>query len=160
MKRISLTRGHETIVDDEDYEILSCRKWRLSGNSRYFCAARNTTILEPGPRKSIIMSREIMGLKPGDGLEVDHVDGDTLNNTRANLRVCTRAQNSRNRRANKGRALPKGVRAKGRRFAAEIVFRGKAIHLGMFGTQLQAATAYDAAAKKYHREFARINGTL
>jgi hypothetical protein len=87
MREIELTRGYVATVDDEDYERVSKYLWyaEVRGNSVYARCRRG-----PG-----LMHVFIMGKRPG--FDIDHADGDTLNNTRANLRHCTRSQNAANR---------------------------------------------------------------
>jgi hypothetical protein len=91
---------------------------------------------------------------------VDHIDGDTLNNTRANLRSTTIAENARNSRLAKNSTTgAKGVSATHNgKFRATIFANCKNENLGSYKTIIEAANAYDLAAKKYYGEFARING--
>jgi len=98
---------------------------------------------------------------PGDKVVVDHIDRDGLNNRRINLRRCTQAENSRNR---KGSSLSrhglKGVRLRTwdpaiAPYYAEIVYDGKRHHLGSYMTAEDAHRAYVEAAKRLHGEFAR-----
>lgn len=89
---------------------------------------------------------------------VDHIDGNKLNNRAKNLRVCTQAENSRNRIGLSYRKKYKGVVAhKNGSFRAEIKYNYKCIHLGYFKNAVDAAKAYDQAAQKYFKEFARLN---
>lgn len=96
------------------------------------------------------------------GFVVDHRDGDGLNNTTANLRLCTHAENMRNRRSTSGRVLPKGVLIRGRTYTAEIkagkVRRRKGGKVrrrkGGFPTAIAAAECYAEWARELHGEFA------
>lgn len=90
--------------------------------------------------------------------QIDHIDGDGLNNRLANLRPCTHAQNQHNRSAYKtNKSGFKGVRmAKGgRRWRAEIKINGKSKHIGQFATVEEAHAAYAKACQTYHGEFGR-----
>ncbi len=93
-------------------------------------------------------------------LQVDHINGNGLDNRKCNLRLATAAQNSRNRRRTGGRSSRyKGVsfiKSK-HRYVAEITFNGRRMSLGHFKSEIEAACAYDKAAKKYHKEFAALN---
>lgn len=95
-------------------------------------------------------------MRPPKGFMVDHINHDTLNCTRENLRVCTKVQNgynsNRKDRKYKGvTALPNG------KFKARITIDGKTINLGVFVFDMDAAIAYDKAAIEYFGEFAYLN---
>ena len=91
------------------------------------------------------------------GILVDHIDHDVFNNVRSNLRLCTPAENSRNKIVTTGSNRYKGVRKSGNKFAANIGHNGKVIYIGLFDTEVDAAEKYNIAAIKYHGEFACIN---
>lgn len=105
------------------------------------------------------MHREILGLMPEDP-DVDHRDGEGLNNRRSNLRLVTNSQNNMNSQCRWG-ALSKykGVSWHKRRekWQGRIKLNGKEIYLGYFDNEKKAARAYDEAAKKHFGEFARLN---
>ena len=92
------------------------------------------------------------------GVDVDHINGDRLDNRKENLRICSHAQNSRNRKPQPGRKC-KGVSFYNRRglWRAYIVVDGRQKHLGYWDNKLDAMVAYNAGAVIYHGEFARIN---
>jgi hypothetical protein len=151
-KEIQLTRGHVALVSDVDFNRLSQRgKWYASGpTSNKFYACR-----EEG-RKSVLMHRVV--LNAPDGFLVDHINGNTLDNRRENLRLCNKTENLRNRGKTKLNSVGyKGVTRKRGRFSAGISVGGKHISLGSFSDPIEAARAYDAAAKKYFGEFAWFN---
>ena len=147
MKIITLNHDKETIVDDDDYEFLSQFKWHVIRNY----AKRG--------KDGMLMHRVIMGLGKGDQREVDHINGNRLDNRRCNLRICDSVGNNRNCSMQKNnKSGYKGVRYyyKGK-WRAEIQIFGRTIHLGCFADKKDAARAYNEAAKKYFGEFARLN---
>lgn len=155
MRTIPLSRGYEAIVDDEDYERLSQYRWhafvRVFGDREYVLARRSAGNRTP------LMHREI--LNAPDGVEVDHRNGNGLDNRRKNLRLCTRSQNMANT-PNKTRGLYRGVRknTNGYRWTAKIGISGRQIVLGSaFETPELAAAAYNAAALREFGEFAVLN---
>ncbi|MBP7054057.1 MAG: HNH endonuclease [Phycisphaerae bacterium] len=148
---IPLTRGKFAIVDAGDYEWLSQYRWCTLGAGEHPYACRR----ENG--KTIYMHRQIM--QPPDGMCVDHIEGFTLDNRRANLRVCTPAENMRNRRGNLGRDLPKGVtwQRHCNKYKASIGCEGTPKHIGYYDDPIEAAKAYDRKARELFGEFARLN---
>lgn len=147
-KEITLTKGQVAVVDDEDYEMLvTGSRWCVNGGYA-FNASRGR------------MHRLIV--KAPAGVMVDHINGDKLDNRKENLRLCTNSTNQANRKAARGVSKFKGVvlehRKNGRQFwKATIVLDGKATYLGSFATDLEAATAYNAAALAKFGEFANLN---
>lgn len=154
MKTIPLTQGCVALVDDEDYEWLNQWKWCLQGGLRPGYAVRLCN-----HRGKIYMHREI--LKPPDGFETDHINGNGLDNQRSNLRLCTRQQNNMNRGVakNRGTSRFKGVYFASREqmWCAHISRSNRKKHLGYFNTEEEAALAYNHAAQKYYGEFAWLN---
>lgn len=158
-KEIPLTQGMVAIVDDEDYEQLSSYHWQYQKETGY--ARRND-----GTRKThrhIYMHRQIMNAAPG--IQVDHIHGNKLDNRKSELRLCTNKENSRNqspvsekRRRTKTSKFKGVCWAKNRgRWVAHITVDRRCIHLGYFDHEIDAANAYDNAAKAYYGEYARIN---
>ena len=160
---IPLTRGLVAMIDASDYPVLSAYNWIASprGGSEpselgLFYAA--STIRG----KKLTMHRFLMG-EP-KSLEVDHVNGDGLDNRRCNLRVCTHQENLRNRRPRRDLRGRKrlssrfvGVCRFRAKWQAHIGLNGKRTYLGVFETEEAAASAYDAAAREHFGEFARLN---
>lgn len=149
MKEIELTQGKVAIVDDEDFEYLSQWKWCAAFMTRNFYAAKSISI--NGQRKVILMHRFI--LNPEKNMVVDHINGNTLDNRRENLRICTPRENSRNRKKRTiSKNKYKGVANSNGKFIARIE-----IHLGTFENEIDAAKAYNEAAKNLFGDFAKLN---
>lgn len=149
MTAVSLGRsGLVALVDDADTTLIDAHRWYAHWTGDRWYARRESRI--PGGRIRVYMHREISG-----GDLVDHIDGDGLNNQRANLRPATHAQNLANTRQRRDSRQPyKGIwqRPSGR-WAARI--NGRAI--GTFDTDQIAARAYDTEAVRVFGEFARTN---
>ncbi len=149
---IPLTRGQFAIVDAKDYPQLAKYTWFAEGAKGKYYAVRK----ENG--KSIKMHRQIKNAPPH--LLVDHIDHNGLNNTNANLRLATFTQNCQNqRRVSKKTSKYKGVywNKNQEKWAAQITANKKSHHLGYFNDEIRAARIYDAAAQKYHADFAALN---
>ncbi|MFA5783698.1 MAG: HNH endonuclease [Phycisphaerae bacterium] len=155
-RRIPLTKGKFALVSPSDFPAISQYNW-YARKSNWTCYATFCRKIN-GRTKSFDMHRIIMN--PPPGLVIDHIDGNGLNNCRSNLRIATPAQNSRNTCAKKnGQSKYKGVSPEKRRYCwrATLTINGKQMHIGQFASEIQAAKAYDKAAKKYHGNFARLN---
>lgn len=151
-REIPLSKGKVALVDDNDFAWLSQWKWSFhSGGYAY------RLISENGRRKAVHMHRLIINAP--DGMDVDHVDGDGLNNRRSNLRIATRSENLRNRRTRAPSSGYKGValhRQSGL-YRSVIYLDTKQITLGYFRNATDAALAYDAKARELFGAFARLN---
>lgn len=156
---ISLTRGQFAVVDAADFDWINQWKWAASPNKGFFYARCH---ISPGGRKSfhVYMHRLVLGINRGDRMVADHINGNSLDNRRENLRACSTAENNRNvaRRARNTSGY-KGVywHKREEKWRAGIHFLGQSIHLGYFSEKTRAALAYNDAAKQYHGEFARLN---
>ena len=154
MKQIPLTQGQIALIDDEDFARISKHKWCAS-RTRYntFQAVRGKL------GKTILMHRQIM--KAPIGLVVDHINHNQLDNRRVNLRLATISQNCMNQRPQKKllSSCFKGVYRHKiyKTWTAYITKDGKRIYIGAFGSEIEAAKAYDKAAKELFGEFAHLN---
>jgi len=162
VKTIPLTRGQVALVDDQDYERLARFRWHYQPGKKTGYAVRNVRV---GPRKldkkiQIRMHKEILQVSAGQ--QVDHRDGDGLNNQRDNLRASTNQQNQHNARKHQNGTASrfKGVSRAQKRDAwvARIRINGRIKYLGYFKDERDAARAYDSAAVEHFGEFAKING--
>jgi hypothetical protein len=147
---IPLTKGKFAIVDAADFVWLSRFKWHCVINNKRAYAYHSFD------DKNMGMHRVIMN--PPPGLVVDHIDGNGLNNTRANLRICTSAQNICNCKGRSKTSKYKGVSwSKRNKWASVISLNLKRIHIGYFDDEIEAAKAYDKKAKELFGEFAYLN---
>lgn len=157
MRVIILTRGEHTIVDDDVFEWASNLNWHVVKHPRKIYATRNVQ-LQDGTRIKRLLHRDILGAT--GKIEVDHIDGDGLNNLRGNLRVCTRAGNNQNRKlADSSVSGFKGVsfnKPLGK-WQARIMHGTASIWLGLFEDASEAARAYDNKAVELFGEFAWLN---
>lgn len=170
MHLIELSQGYTAQVSDEDAARLAGHAWCVvqsrRGRTAHFYAVSRIE------QKLVFMHRFI--LEAPTGTVVDHIDGNGLNNQRANIRLCSHAQNQRNIRVAYGLSGFKGVSHDPFRndprtgkpyrlkqpFKAAIKFDGKQYNLGRFDTAEEAARKYDAAALEFHGEFAATNASL
>ena len=159
MKLIELTQSKFTKVDDRDYGYLNSWKWRAHRTYKN-CFRANRGIYINGKFKEIRMPNIIMN--PPIGYIVDHINGDALDNTRENLRVCTPSQNMMNRKVNYNKKNRlKGVYPqkypKSNRWRSYIGINGKQKYIGSFDCPLIAKLAYNAYAIKLFGEFANLD---
>ncbi len=153
MKSIPVGQYLWASVDDDDFERVSQYRWNADFRRHTVYVSNNTV----GYLHRFVL--DAVG-----GLDIDHRDGNGLNNLRSNLRPCTRAQNLHNGRTNRNGAKKtskfRGVARLGpyKKWAAYLKVEGKNTYLGSFEKEEDAARAYDTAALKAHGEFARING--
>ena len=156
MKKIKLTQGKIALIDDEDFELISQHKWYvIKKNNTHYAV---TNINKNNKRCILRMHRLIMNAQAEQ--EIDHKDGNGLNNQRNNLRICIRPQNSMNRKKRKNCSSSfKGVHwhKQNKKWQARITIDNKRKSLGRFGNEIEAAKAYDTAAIRYFGLFSRLN---
>jgi len=151
MKEIQLTRGYVALVDDEDYELVSQYNWSVSIKN-HTCYARSR--LGKADNPDTLLHRFLLNAPAG--VEVDHKDGNGLNCQRSNIRLATSKQNNCNKWVQGEGYRGVTLRPNGR-YQARIRDDERRIVIGTFDTDLEAARAYDEAARKYHGEFAMLN---
>lgn len=157
MEKIPLTNGKVALVDSSDYAEASKRKWVAYKVGKKWRVARTESCTHNRSGKTTIhLARYIVDC--AKGMEVDHINGNPLDNRRGNLRVCSRLQNAKN----KGRYSNSSHKFKGiiripSGFRARIGVNGVKVHLGVFKTEVEAALAYNEAALIHHGDFARLN---
>jgi AP2 domain/HNH endonuclease len=152
---LQLSNGSVALIDAIDYESVSQYTWyatKTRATGKLYAATHYSV------NRVIYMHRFITGASEHE--DVDHVNHDGLDNTRANLRKCTRTQNNANAR----KLAPASSQFKGvtwdaarSKWKAQIALNHLKINVGRFDSELEAATAYDAAAKRYFGEFANVN---
>lgn len=150
MKLIPLTQGKFAKVDDEDYNKLMKHKWHAVKNMK------SGDFYVVSSYQKIVMHRFIMNTPKG--LVTDHINHDTLDHRKINLRNCTHSQNGWNSRPY-GLSKYKGVyfNKTNKKWIAAISKYCKRTHIGSFNSEIEAAKAYDQFAIELHEEFAYLN---
>ena len=154
--QIRCTGGEVVLVDDTDLPLVEQHAWTVIVTHRGKAFSRqyagNTRA-----GTTVYMHRLILNAQPG--FEVDHRDGNTLDNRRSNLRLATRSQNQANRGKPRGHysSQYKGVSRSTRGWVAQMTVDGKGVFIGLFATEVEAAKGYDAEILKHFGEFAFLN---
>jgi hypothetical protein len=144
---ITLSHGEHAFIDDADYAMIAAYRW-------YLHHGYAVTISYPRLR----MHRLVLNAPLGIG--VDHINGDGLDNRRANLRLANDSQNQANRRrltSNTSGYRGVTLHRQSGRWQAGIKVRGRSVHLGLHDSPIDAALAYDQAAIRYFGVYARPN---
>ena len=151
-REVPLTQGKAAIVDDEDFDWLSQYKWVY--HKGY--AVRSATISK-GRRKHVYMHRLINNTP--EGKLTDHINGNSLDNRRKNLRSATNAENGRNRKVSSNNTSGyKGVRKfNNGKWITTIRYNGRRIYIGLFKDKHEAAKAYNEKALELFGVYARLN---
>lgn len=149
------TNGHEILIDIEDYAFLKQFSWHTRSDRTNF-----KLIADRGPKHKVRLMHRLILDDPKD-LTVDHINGNTLDNRKVNLRICSIKENTRNRQKRKDKTSSKykGVSLikSNKKWYASIKQDGKSYNLGTYQTEIQAAKAYDKKAIELFGEYANIN---
>lgn len=152
LKEISLTQGKIALVDDVDFDCVNKHRW-AARKSRHLYYAQSKI-----DGKNVSLHAFL--LNPPSNVDIDHIDGNGLNNQRSNLRICSHMENMANQKRHSDSKSPfKGIwrAAHCDRWAAQLVFNGKKVYLGVYKNPADAALAYDKKAKELFGPFARLN---
>ena len=160
MKEIQLTQGQIALVDDEDYEELKSMKWYAGycKNVGGFYAIHSIYMGKEKGKKTVRMHRYVMKTKDPK-IKVDHIDGNTLNNQKNNLRLCENYQNCTNRHTLRSgnttgyRGVSEYFYGKTKKWTATLTVKGEHVRLGYFIIPEEAALAFDKAARGLYGEF-------
>jgi hypothetical protein len=148
--RSDVKREFLVMVDDDDFDYLNQFYWQVD---KY-----DTVRTHKNSTGYYLIHRMIM--KAPKGVEIDHIDGNRLNNQKSNLRFATSSQNKINRGARKDNQSGfKGVswHKQRKKWAARIMIDKKYQHLGLFDTKIEAAKVYNQHALKHYGEYAWLN---
>lgn len=151
MKEINLYRNKGTVlVDDADFEWLSQYRWHLDHGYAAMTIRK--------PKKGVLYMHRLIN-QTSIGLSTDHINGNKLDNRRGNLRSCSQSQNNANQTVRYNKSGFKGVvwHRRNQKWQAQIGINGKCKYLGQYKDKLEAAKAYDTAAKALFGEFAYVN---
>jgi len=141
------------IIDEDDWEYVKEFTWTPKSNKTSIYAVSNN-------KRRIYIHRQLIRARAGE--YVDHIDGNGLNNSKRNLRICTNTQNQYNRKNGYGKSKYKGVmpiitKSMGIRYKSYITVSGRRISLGTYSKEIDAAKSYNDAAIRYFGKFARGN---
>ncbi len=157
-RRIKLTRRKYAIVDVDDFERVNQYKWHCTsfGYARRTASKRS----EKGRKRVAIWMHNVVRPVP-EGMTVDHINRSRLDNRTANLRGVTREQNTWNRKfvkkGSKTRYTGIHWNKKVKKWNVRLRIEGRRKSFGYYADEVEAASAYDAVAKKYRREYAVLN---
>lgn len=147
-----IIKNNIILFDDEDFDLLKIRSWCVFASTRTFYAQASIK------NKNVYMHRYLLNALPGQ--EIDHINGNGLDNRRENLRICNRRENCMNvSKAKNKSSIYKGVswRTRQKGWRASIASNYRYYELGVFKSEIDAALAYNEKAKELFGEFAKLN---
>lgn len=148
---------HSIKLDNEDMIFLGPYSWTVNDNGCGQLYAKTYKYDKSKKTQSTIYLHRLI-MKAPKGLVVDHINGDTLDNRKCNLRLCTNSKNLLNSKKHKDSSSGfKGVRVKGKKYQATLTFNKKFYHLGYYYTAEEAAQAYDKKAFQLFGKYAKLN---
>ena len=157
MKEIELVNNKGVaLVDDSDFKMLSRYSWCILQQKHTSYAVAG---IKRNDKWTMIRMHRLLMNEP-KGLQVDHIDGNGLNNQRSNIRLCTNTQNLYNKKVHKNcKSGFKGVRwhDEAKKWQTRVTIDGKQKSIGYFFCLVKAAKVYDNAAREYYGKFARLN---
>lgn len=155
--RIPLTKDCFALIDESDFSIVGPFKWHVTSRQNRAQQYATRTIGRRDTEVRIYMHNAI--LNPSDGLLVDHINGNGLDNRRCNLRLCTRSQNCANSRNRPSLSGYRGVTfsKSTNKWVAQINKDNRKYCLGYFEDKVRAAITYDEAAVRFFGPFAKLN---
>lgn len=153
MRVIKITQGYEVKIDDEDFDLISGRSWKVLRSRKRVYASYS---YGKDSNKSMLMHRLIMNAEKGQ--YVDHINGDTLDNRKENLRLCTNSQNLGNRgKQSNNNSGYKGVHFHDGSYVAKIRKDNIVYTLGYSKDKIEAAKIYDMGSLHFYGEFSYLN---
>lgn len=156
VSKIKLTQNQFAIIDSDDFIRVTAFKWYANYHSSTKSFRAMRMVKKGKSYTTILMSRFIFGSKK-NGF-VDHINHNTLDNRKSNLRLVTDSQNTRNRKKHSGLHKYKGIgEVRQGVFQARIWWKGKNIHLGVFHKKKEAALEYNKKAVELFGKYAHIN---
>jgi hypothetical protein len=146
---IPLKSGDIALIDKEDYILVKMFSWHIKNKNGYVQSARNKI-----NKKRILLHRLI--LNPQDNKDIDHINGNILDNRKSNLRVCTNKENHWNtdlKKSNKSGYKGVSWDKEKEKWYTSIRLNEKTISLGRYNTAEEASEAYKKASLEHHKEF-------
>lgn len=156
MKEIKLSNGDVAFIDNEDYSKVIDYRWYLKKNKGKNCRYAIAYSYKGNKQNILRMHRIIMNASIDE--EIDHINGNGLDNRKENLRKVSHWQNVMNTKIGKNNTTGfKGVCKIKDKWVSRIQFNKKKIYIGCFNNKIEAAKAYDIKAKEIFGEYANLN---